>query len=195
MQIVTDQDASETIDTVQYKIEGGSYTNMLTTQEGGGTMPITNTSGYNAITRYAASGAIGQFFGFYLAGSMSDAHSGVDRPETREIWAFGYTRPRTTDLIKVPIYADRRAIAGSGIPQGRSSGEVARLFKAWKRDQTVLTGTIPDYEESHTTRFRVADVSDEEMLAAESTTGEDIRSAVVTVTLIRDDMAGAIYNA
>ena len=79
--------------------------------------------------------------------------------------------------------------------QGRSSGEVARLFKAWKRDQTVLTGTIPDYEEGRTTRFRVAEVSDQELLTTIGTQGEDIRTSVVTVTLIRDDMAEAIYNA
>ena len=193
--IILDVDAGETVDTIQYRLENGSLVNMLTTQEGGGTMPINNLSGYDSITRYAASGAQGQFFSIYMAGSQTTEQAGTDRPEIRELWAFGYSRPKVTDLIKVAVYGDARAIAGSGIPQGRGPGEVARLFKAWKRDQTVLQFEMADYEASRTVRVRVADVEDLELLAAIGTTGDDERVPNVMVTFIRDDMAGAIYNA
>lgn len=189
--IVTDQDASETIDTIQYKIEEGSYTNMLTTQEGGGTMPVTNTSGYTSVTRYAASGAQGQFFSFKVAGSMSDAALGTDRPEIREMWAFGYTRPRVVDIIELQIYAEVHALGANMIPQGRDAGEVARLFRAWKRDQTELQIELPEYEASRTIRGRIVAVSDEELLIEPGTSDNDKRTAVLTIRLVRDDFAGA----
>ncbi len=196
MIFITDQDSSETIDTVQYKIEEGSYTNMLTEQESGaGTMPITNTSGYTSVVRYASKSTNqGQFFGFKLAGSMSDAHLGTDRPEIREVFAFGYLRPRVTDLIKIKLVGGAHVLGGSGIRQGRSAGDSARLFKAWKRDQTTLTVDLADYEEGRTTRFRVIEVNDTE-LTVNSLAGKDTVSKGIEVILERDDFAGAIYSA
>ena len=195
--IVTDQDASETITTIQYKLEEGSYVDMLDDQESGaGVMPITNTSGYAAVTRYASKTSNqAQFFGFKLAGTLSDAHSGTDRPEIREFYAFGYVRPRFIDHIRLSIYAEANAITGLGIRSGRSAGYTSAQFKRWLRDQTTLTFELPDYEESRTTRGRVVEVEDEEMFIEKGTDGIDTEVKRLFITIARDDFAGVIYNA
>jgi len=195
--VVTDQDSSETIDTVQYKIEEGNYVNMLTDQESGsGAMPITNTSGYAAVTRYAdKSTNQGQFFGFKLAGSLSDAHLGTDRPEIREMWAFGYVRTRYIDQIKVPIYAERNAIIGNGMRKGQTAGQTAAQLKRWMRDQTTLSFELADYEESRTTRGRIVEVIDEEAIVDKLTASTDAPTKILTIVLERDDFAGTQYNA
>lgn len=196
IQIVTDQDSTETIDTIQYKIENGSYVNMLDNQEsGGGAMPITDTSGYASVTRYADKTTNqGQFFSFKLAGSMSDAALGTDRPEIREAYAFGYSHLYYIDHIKIPIYAEANAITGLGMRSGDSAGYTAAQFKRWLRDQTTLTFELPDYEESRTTRGRVIAIEDEEVFIEKGTDGIDLEVKVIIVTLARDDFAGTLYN-
>lgn len=170
-----------------------SYSNLLTTQEGGGTQAITGAGTYAFATRYAPASTTGPYFKFKVSGTLAAA-SGTNRAEIRNLFAFGYAAPRVTDLIEVNIYADRAAISQGGMRRGRSAGEVARQFKYWKTNQTVLTMQLPDYEEVRITRVRVASVGDNELIAVPGTAGEDTRAAVIKVTLVRDDIAGAIYG-
>lgn len=191
VEIVCDQNATESIDTVQYKVEEGSFTNMLTTQEGGGTMAITNTSGYATVTRYAAANVTGQYFDFYFAGSLLTDQYGTNRPEIREIYAFGYKVSKTTDIINMKILAEPMAIVRNGLHQGLSAGEITRLFRAWKNAGTVLTFELPDYEESRTTRGRIVAVDYEEINNPQGTSGMDSTHGVVSISLVRDDFANA----
>ena len=188
--IISDQDNSETL-SVTYGINGATpSTNMLNEQESGsGTAAITNTSGYTKTRRYAAIDATGQFFELKLSGSMANAASGSDRPEIRELWAFGYSHPSLTDIISVNIFGSEFSMS-NGIKQGNSVGEIERLFRDWMNEGTTLTVEIPDYEEARTTRFSVVGVT--------SSTGEitrrgnnSEREGLLTIQLMRLDYANA----
>ena len=179
--------------TLQYSLGAdGSYTNLLTTQEGGGSAAIVGDATYNQFTRFALPNTTGPYFKFKLAGTLATG-AGTDRCEIRVMWAFGYVRPKVTDLIKVPIYADRLAMF-NGIPQGRSGGDNLRLFRAWKRDQTVLAVRLADYEESRTIRARIFDIEGEELVTEKDTDGQSREAIVANVILMRDDFAGAYGN-
>src|SRR5690242_4560922 len=135
--------------TLQYALGATeSFTDLLDTQEGGGAAPIVGDGSYNQFTRYAAPNITGPYFKLKLTGTL-DNGAGTDRCEIRTMWAYGYTRPKVTDLIKIPIYCDRMMMH-NGITQGRTGGENLRMFRAWKRDQTVLTIRFADYEEVRT---------------------------------------------
>ena len=190
-EIVLDADSSESF-TLDYKIEDGSYTNLLNTQEGGGSAAITNTSGYASIVRYAAPDTNGQFFQFRLTGTQ-DAGTGSDRPEIREWWAFGYSHPKTTDMISLAIYGSGNARV-QGIPQGMNTAEVLRLFREWKDLGTILTVELDDYEESRTVRFRLVDVSEQDIVVDELGSGTQ-RETAVNITLMRIDYANAYADA
>lgn len=180
--------------TLQYALgAAASYTNLLTTQEGGGTAAIVGTGIYDQVTRYAPPNTTGPYFKYKLTGTLGAA-AGTDRPEIRIMWAFGYIRPKVTDLIKVPIYADRLAMF-NGIPQGRSGGDNLRLFRAWKRDQTVLIVRVADYEESRTIRARIFDIEGDELVTEKDTDGNSREVIVANVILMRDDFAGAYGNS
>ena len=193
VKIVLDHDASEEV-TLSYDVDGsGSFTNLLNTQEGGGSAAINTTSGYAAVTRYAAANIQGQFFNIKLTGTMSDAHLGTDRPEVREVWAFGFSHPENTDLITLNILADTGARV-RGIRQGRTPGQIFRLFRDWKNRGVTLTGELHDYEESRTTRFQVVDthMSTIETVKTRDRTKE---TNYVQVTLQRVDFAQAYADS
>ena len=179
--------------TLQYGLgAASSYTNLLTTQEGSGTAAITGTGIYDQATRYCAPNITGPYFKFKLTGTLG-AGAGTDRCEIRVMWAFGYVRPKVTDLIKVPIYADRLAFH-NGIPQGSSGGDTLRRFRAWKRDQTVVAIRIPDYEESRTIRARIYDIEGDEIITEKETSGTSREVLVANVIFMRDDFANAYGN-
>lgn len=180
--------------TLQYaKAMDTSYSNLLTTQEGGGTAAITGDGTYQQFTRYAPPNTTAPYFKIKLSATLGPA-SGTDRCEIRAFWAFGYIRPKVTDLIQIPVYCDRMELV-NGIPQGRTGGETLRLFRAWKRDQTVLTFRLPDYELGRTVRARVYDVQAREAISELDADGQIREVMIATVTLIRDDFAGAYANA
>ena len=190
LEIVTDQSATESIDTIQYKAEEGSYTNMLTTQEGSGTMPITNTSGYAVVTRYAPANTTGQYFSFYLAGTVPSGQYGTNRPEIREMYAFGYRCSKTTDIIMMKVMIEPAAIVRNGLHEGVSSGEGFRILRSLKAAGTVVTFELPDYEESRTTRGRIVQADYEEINNPIATSYEK-SIGVVTLSIMRDDFANA----
>ena len=180
--------------TLQYALGAdSSYTNLLTTQEGGGTAAITGTGIYEQVTRYCAPNTTGPYFKYKLTGTLG-AGAGTNRCEIRVMWAFGYVRPKVTDLIKVPIYADRNA-QHNGIPQGASGGDTLRRFRAWKRDQTVVALRLADYEESRTIRARVFDIEGDEVISEKDTDGTSREVLVANVVFMRDDFANVYGNA
>lgn len=192
--IVCNIQTAESITSIQYKVENeSSFHNLLDTQEGGGSMTIGPTSGYTAVTRYAPANTTGQFFDFFFQGTA--ASTPTSRTEVREMYAFGFVRPRHTDLIKIPIYADGGAVTGIGIRQGRTAGQTRALLNRWLRDGTQFTFELADYEESRTTRGRIVAVADEELYAKDGTDGTEAREAIITITIQRDDLAGTEYNA
>jgi len=191
---VLDVDASETV-TLSYEVnDGGSFTNLLDTQEGGGTAGITNTGGYAKARRYAAPNTEGQFFQIKVAVTLN-ASKGSDRPEIRELWAFGYSHPDHTDVIELDIHASEDAETFDGLGQGRSAGEIERLWRLWQNDGTVITAEIVDYEESRTTRFKVVGVNSTTTELEEGPGANTRRNAVCKVQLMRLDYANAYAAA
>ena len=193
VQAVLDMDSSESV-TLTYGVDGATPSNnLLTTQEGGGTAPITNTSGYAKTTRYAPADTNGQFFEIKVSGTLN-ASKGSDRPEIRELWAFGYSHPEHTDIIEVDIDGAELATVG-GLQQGNSAGEVERLWRTWLHNGNVLTVEIVDYEESRTTRFKVVGVLSATKALEDGAGANQSRTTVVTVQLMRLDYAGAYAAA
>ena len=194
VKVLLDHDSSESL-TLSYDANHtGSYTSLLDTQEGGGSAAITATSGYAAVTRYAAANVTCQQLGIKLAGTLSDAHSGTDRPEVREIWAFGYSIPDQTHLIEVGVIADPGAHT-FGLRQGDSEDEIFRLFSDWAHRGVILTCQLPNYESSRTIRVKVMNPDKITINAKDRATNSQSRVSVVTATLLRVDYAGAIFDA
>ena len=182
--------------TLAYAKEGDtSYTSLLDTQEGGGAAAITDSTGlYQQFTRYAAANITSPYFKFKLSGTLQSG-AGTDRPEIRSMWAYGYIRPKVTDLIHIPIYCDRMSLNNNGIPMGDTGGDLLRYFRKWKRDQEVLTMRFADYEIGRTIRVRVVNISGQEIITEKETDGISRETLVATVTLMRDDFAGAYANS
>ena len=181
--------AGETL-SVSYKVDGdGAYADLLNTQEGGGTAAISSTTNFQAVTRYAPTTAAGQFFEFKFTGALTSA-TGTGRPEILEAWAFGYSRPKVTDVISLAIHAGPGTAGVNGIPNGQSAEETIRLFRNWLESSTVLTCEIPEYEQGRTTRFLVTGVEVAEQTATVGQQHETTTSRVM-VALTRVDLAGA----
>ena len=181
--------AGETL-SVSYKVDGdGAYADLLNTQEGGGTAAISSTTNFQAVTRYAPTTAAGQFFEFKFTGALTSA-TGTGRPEILEAWAFGYSRPKVTDVVTVAIHAGPGTAGVNGIPNGQSAEETIRLFRNWMESSTVLACEIPEYEQGRTTRFLVTGVEVAEQTATIGQQHESTTSRVM-VALTRVDVAGA----
>lgn len=185
--VVSDCDSSESL-TCSYEIDrSGSFTSLLDTQDGSGTAPITNTSGFAVNHRYATVSDKGQMFNLKLEGTQ-DSGLGSDRLEVREVWAYGFCHPRLVDTFIVGIYAARQAKV-RGIKQGRTSGETLRLFRKWQKDGTILTCQLNDYEESRTIRVRVVGSKKDPVQTVAKAGADEDNTDVVSVILRRTDFA------
>lgn len=190
IEALLDVDSSETV-TLQYALEEGAYNNLLDTQEGGGTAAITNTSGYARARRYAPTTAKAQYFRFKLSGTL-DSGLGSDRPEIRELWAWGWAHPSTLDIISTILVLDKNS-RSRGIRLGRGTGEQLRQLRNWQNSGTILTATIVDYEESRTTRFQIVGIKAVE--GDRINTNRTEKADLVEVQLLRLDYAGAYASA
>jgi len=177
--------AGETL-SVAYKVDGGSYSDMLDTQEGGGSAAITTTN-YESKTRYAPPNTTGQFFEIKLTGALTSA-TGTNRPEIREAYAFGHSITKMTDIVSVALVADSRT------RRGMSRAEIVRKFRSWFGAGTVLTVELPEYEIGRTTRFRVVGV-DDTPADSEVTKETATNTGRLTVALARVDYANAWATA
>jgi len=187
IEALLDVDSSESI-TLQYALEEGSYNDLLDDQESGsGTAAITNLSGFQRVRRLAPTTAKAQYFRFKLTGTL-DSGVGTDRPELRELWAWGYAHPSTVDIVTIQLILDRRSRL-RGLRLGRDVSEQLRQLRNWRNQGTILTATIPDYEESRTTRFQIVDLKE----ANAQVTDENNQHWVdiVEVSFLRLDYAGA----
>ncbi len=184
-----DVDANESC-SFTFSADDAAFANLLTTQEGSGTAPITNTSGYTSATRYAPVGTNGQFFNIKMSGTLSATQLGTDRPEIRELVAFGYTHSKVTDLITMQIYADRGHHFGSS----RGRGEVRRQWSEWHNDGDILLIVIPGYEEGRSIRVKVVGVTELNLETRMGPGNTQDRADVVEVTIERIDYANSYAN-
>lgn len=172
---------------VQYAKTNGVYQDMLSTQEGGGVANIVGPNSYEVVTRYAPPGTEASFFRFKLSGTLGSQALGTNRPEVREVWAYGYSHLRDTDVLTVNVIADSN-VRIRGLRQGLTSGDIVQAFRNWANRNSILELRIPDYEEIRPTRFRV--IAAEETSVEEVIENEQRRTSVVQVTFARIDYAG-----
>lgn len=179
--------------TISYRYDsltdGGAYTNLLSTAEGGGTAAIT-TTGFTKATRYAAANVQGRYLEIKFTGA-SDSTLGNARPVIREAWAFGYSHPETTDVINVAIDASRGAMV-NGKKTGNGHAKTVQLFRDWMHDGTELTVVLPDYEIGRTTRFLVRKVEEHNASATPGNASGYSQGARINIALARVDRAGTI---
>ncbi|KKL97572.1 hypothetical protein LCGC14_1833200, partial [marine sediment metagenome] len=152
---------------------------------------ITNTSGYVSATRYAVVGAEGQFFSIKMSGTLAAGQLGSNRPEIRDLIAFGYSHSKVTDLITLQIYADR----GHFFSSSRGRGEVRRQWSEWHNDGDILLIVIPGYEEGRSIRAKVVGVTEQNLETRVGTSNNQDRADVVEVKLERIDYANAYADA
>ncbi len=185
-----DADANESC-SFTFSKDDDAFANLLDEQEsGGGSAAITNTSGYTTATRYAPVGTNGQFFNIKMSGTLDSTQLGTDRPEIRELVAFGYTHSKVTDLITMQIYADRGHFFSSS--QGR--GETTRQWREWHNDGDILLVVIPGYEEGRSIRVKVVGVTELNLETRMGPGNTQARADVVEVTVERIDYANAYAN-
>ncbi len=172
--------------TISLKMDGGSYVDLLTTQEGGsGTAAIPGpTTNYQSIIRYAVTSSVGQFAEVKITGTHA-AGNGTDRTEILDCFIFGQLRPLVTDVLVAGLVCDGATINGLGVYPGVSAMDLHRIFSGWMAGSTVLELQLANYQENKTTRFMVADVQLEEV-ANEPGEGQGSNPfSKLTVTFVR----------
>lgn len=169
---------------------GNSWVPMLSTQEGGGTQPIQNTAQYQSVTRYAPPNTVGKLVELRLTGSATSSATGTTRPEIREVWIFGYSRPQVTDTITLGIAADGKSRLQSGIRNGLSAQQTQRLFRTWQQNAVVLLASIDGYDTGDPCRFLVTSVGDVEVQASIGPNNTTNTQKLIQVELMRIQFAG-----
>lgn len=178
--------------TMDYKLnDEAAWYPMLSTQEGGGRQAIDylTFSGYQSVIRYAQrEHQQGQFFNFRLTGTGSTS-AGVNRPEIREIWAFGFSRPRMLDAFTIGIIADGKSRTANAQAARLSTSETSRILRQFMNEQTVLEMVLPDYEVKGIVRVMVTGVQEEELDGTIGTGGRVASSRLIKLDLVRVDFA------
>ncbi len=176
---------------VSARFDSDAYQDLLSSQEGGGVKEINRTDGWESVLRYARPGTSGQALEVRLTGTLTGAAVtatlGILRPEIREVWAFGYSRPRMTDVITAEISIDSTVRTQAGARHQIKPEHLHNLFRRWLTDSDFLELKIPGYETENKTRFLVADVSAAEDQPTRGAGGGTRSVKTLTVTFVRAD--------
>lgn len=86
----------------------------------------------------------------------------ADRTDIREVWIFGYSRPKVSEIIRVPIVADGMTWTAIGLGSGKTVEQTYNLFRDYMEANTVLECELYDYAEDETVKFVVVGVTMEE---------------------------------
>lgn len=166
-----------------------SYTDLLTTSEGGGSAAISSTGGLAKVSRFSAANIQGKLLELKLTGTLVSTTTGTTRPVIREVWAHGYSHPTHTDIISLAITLQDVANQTGGRV---GAIEAERLFRDWQNEGMEIIGELHGYERGRNTRFLVRKV---ERVNVESTTGTHPNTRTnldqLRVQLVRVDRAGA----
>lgn len=142
--------------TAAYRIDNQSYTNLLDNAESGsGVAAITGpTTDYQSVIRYAPANTSGQFLEVKLT-CVNAAGSGTNRPEIIDAYAFGYLRPKPTNLLLTTLVLDGTTWSGQGTSGQLSAMDAHTLIDHWQNEAIELELQLEDYQENKTTRFIV----------------------------------------
>lgn len=177
--------------TVQAAFDNDAYQDLLTTQDGGGTAAIDDTDGWEAPVRYARPGTTGQQLKLRLTGSTTASASGTTRPEIREAWAFGYMRPKVTDVLTVGLIVDSQARGHTGRPVGRGNQTTLNWLRQKMTSEEPLELQVDGYDASEVAHFLITDLR---LTVPSRVLGPGVSPAtkrLATVTLTRIDYAGS----
>lgn len=155
--IVADIDNSEEL-YVEAAVDSGTYQRLKYNQEAGGQEIISATDGYASINMLAPHSFKGQFFECKLSGIL-DSSIGTDRPEVREVYAWGYVHPRMTDQVSCILSADRVSIVNPN--QQQSEYSPLELWSTWKNNGEILDIEIPTYGRH---KFNISSIDEIEVL-------------------------------
>ena len=168
----------------------GTFRNLLTSQEGGGTEQITESGFFNR-TLYAPPNTTGNIPRIKLVGTLPAGIKGDDRPEIYEVWASGNVITETTDILTIGVYSDINAKV-RGIRQGRKTNNL-NLFSEWHRKQTVLQLRIPGYAPGEIVRGVIIDISDSNIFALKSGNTQ-VLAPITKIVFRRVDFEGVLLG-
>lgn len=163
-----------------------TYSDLLSSQDFGGTAPIAFTDGYERVTRYAPPNTHCKALDIKFSGTLSTA-SGTTRPTIREAWAHGYSIPQVTDILSVALIADDHVFINN-IQTGISKEEHVRLFRDWQNRGVELEIEAEDYDTRQIVRCLVVNVEDLSQHVSVGTSGTDTsNSSQLRIQLARVD--------
>jgi hypothetical protein len=192
IEVVCDYSAANESLTAQYALDGGAYANFLTTQEGGGTAAITNTTNIQSVRRYAATDAECQLFEIKLASTLVTQSA---TPEVFDAIVFGYMRPLVTDEVTVAIDGSDAAWSALGLANGMDAMGAYLKFRQWMNADTQVVVRLDRYDDGNVTRFLVTDV---QYGQSQLTTGENVTPSQrgnIVVTMVRVPYGVSEYAA
>jgi hypothetical protein len=91
---------------------------------------------------YAPPGTSGKLFELYIYGESDPNNVGNTRPEIREIYAFGFARPKRFELAEISVIASSYALV-NGMRNALSFEETIALWLKWAEESEVLTVENP----------------------------------------------------
>lgn len=187
MKVIAKQVLGGTI-TLYQDVDGkGTWKPLVSTIDGAGIEPISN-SGWLAETRYARPNTtIGHALYTKLIATMPAGQLGTDRTEIYELWAFGNAHPDSTEIITIDLYSDLKARV-RGLIQGRQHNNF-RLLRDLANSGRTFEIVIPDYDPDQKVRVQIQELA-ENNVSVRSSGNKDVPSNVTRMVLRRIDFSG-----
>ena len=168
--------------TVSYSVnrENPSYTNFE--GETAGTSAITGQTTLAMVRRYTTAPVEAQTAWVYITGTQTANNT----PQViREVWLFGWSRPKIVDEITVVIPNDGLTLNAFGGAVGKSIDQLYQQFYDWLDASTILTAELPDYDEDVTVKVLVSGVEMTELHTIPGYEETAISQRVIALTLQR----------
>ena len=161
--------------------ETQSYT-LLYSETASATAIITGQTTYAMVRRFLITPLEAQLASVKVASANTSATS---KQVIREIWLFGWSRPKVVDEITVAIPCDGLSLNAFGGAIGKSPEELYNLFRGWYNTSEILTIELPDYAESDTVKVLVSAVELTEQTPIPGEGEQSITRRILAVKLQR----------
>lgn len=137
--------------------------------------------------RMALPGATGRRFSIRLDGVLPDGLLGANRVEVRELWAYGYARPRMTDVLTVSLYGAVGTVDSRLMPY--RAEEIHKFFRSLLASSEPVQLSVAGYDElPPSTWWLVVDVQVREARTSMPLAGQGVEPVhEVQVSFVRLD--------
>lgn len=141
-----------------------AYEQLSSSQEEGGRDFLGITDGYEKHSMYARPGMEGNYIRVKLTGQLVTA-TGANRPEVREVWAFGWLRPENLDVLSVTLIAEGTGRSVYGTNPGMSAEDIHQYFCDLHDGMEPVAVEIEGYSLDNIARWFVSkvDLTDQRM--------------------------------